>query len=121
MPKIELYGTCAPSLVYEGDVDGDGKDEWGYLHTADMSQWRQYRIYNYDSRHKKWRHLFYDSNGSVFLSTDESFRGSGKEVVDKGPRPGLIKINYNTMLPGKEEEHDTIVKPTYAPISEDTD
>lgn len=36
LPTIELYGyrDAPPSLVYEGDVDRDGKDEWGYLHTG---------------------------------------------------------------------------------------
>ena len=31
IPSMQLYGTDLdmPSLVYEGDVDGDGKDEWG--------------------------------------------------------------------------------------------
>jgi hypothetical protein len=44
-------------------------------------------------------------------------RASGKEVVEKGPRKGLIKINW-------EAHHrivlDTIVQPTYTPITKDT-
>lgn len=121
IPDIELYGCLGlrPSLVYEGDVDGDGKDEWGYLHTWTMSQWRQYRIYNYDASRKIWRHLFHDSNGSDFLGTDESFRGSGLEVVEKGPRRGFIKINYDSGGPDFVIR-DTIVRATYTPITKDT-
>ena len=100
LPAIKLFGctSARPQLVYEGDVDSDGKDEWGYLHTWISSQWRQYRIYNYDSERKKWRFLYYDTddNGKHLLSTPEYVRGSGVDLVEKGPRPGFIKINYGT-------------------------
>jgi len=116
LANMELFG-CAwntPLLVFEGDVDGDGKDEWGYLHTWMTSQWRQYRIYNYDSKTKTWRHLYYGD----LLDTPEYVRSSGVDLVEKGPCPGLIKINYGTWMP-EYELRDTIVKPTYTKISED--
>lgn len=122
LPTIELYGCIGsqPQLVYEGDVDGDGKDEWGYLHTWTMSQWRQYRIYNYDNIRKEWRFLYYDVNGGKesLLDTSEDVRSSGLDIVEKGPAPGLIKINYSNGYP-KFELRDTIVKPTYTRISKD--
>lgn len=122
LPSIELYGCiqAQPQLVYEGDVDGDGKDEWGYLHTWTMSQWRQYRIYNYDSKRKEWRHLYYDihGNGQQLLHTAEYFRGLGLEIIEKGPKPGFIKINFCTDN-AECELKDTIVKPTYTRISKD--
>lgn len=122
LPTIEIYG-CGyekPLLVYEGDVDGDGKDEWGYLPTWVNSQWRQYRIYNYDNARKEWRFLYYDtdSSGENLLSTPEYVRGSGVDLVEKGPKPGLIKINYGDNGP-EFDIHDTIVKPTYTRISKD--
>lgn len=124
LPAVELYGYAGahPKLVYEGDVDGDGKDEWGYLHTWITSQWRQYRIYNYDSGKKVWRHLYYDdvndNKGIYLLDTGEALRSSGLDIVEKGPKPGLIKINYYTNYP-TFEFRDTIVKPTYTPITEE--
>lgn len=121
LPTIELFGcaNATPMLVFEGDVDGDGKDEWGYLHTWDNSQWRQYRIYNYDSKRKEWRFLYYDVDVvKQLLSTPEYVRASGVDIVEKGPKPGLIKINYGTW--GVEYElRDTIVRPTYTRISKD--
>ena len=120
IPEIVLFNPNG--LVYEGDVDGDGKDEWGYLYEWMTSQWRQYRIYNYDSKTKTWRHLYYDiydPDKVQLLSTPEYLRSSGVDIVGKGPRPGLIKINYSTL--GSELEiRDTVVKPTYTPITEDT-
>ena len=122
LPTIELYGCLGsqPQLVYEGDVDGDGKDEWGYLHTWTMSQWRQYRIYNYDNSRKEWRFLYYDIGGDKesLLNTLEYVRSSGIDIVENGPMPGTIRINYGSGYP-KFELRDTIVKPTYTRISND--
>ena len=63
IPTIQIYGAYCPSLVFEGDVDGDGKDEWGTLSTWMNSQWRLYSIYNYDNKTKKWRYLYDDEGG----------------------------------------------------------
>ena len=63
IPTIQIYGAYYPSLVFEGDVDGDGKDEWGTLSTGMNSQWRLYSIYNYDNKTKKWRYLYDDEGG----------------------------------------------------------
>lgn len=123
IPDVEIFGMPygAPQLVYEGDLDGDGLDEWGYLHTWMNSQWRQYRVYNYDSRKKEWRHLYYDTpydpEKPQILHTPFYLRASGKDIVEKGPEPGLIKIHY-----GKYDGavYDTIVKPNYVPITKDT-
>lgn len=115
IPDIKLEGVWrdSPKLVFEGDLDGDGKDEWGYLYTGINSQWRQYNVFNYDSRNKKWRYLYHPSYPYELLCTQYSLRASGKEVVKKGINSGEIKINYadyHGFL------HDTIVRATYVPI-----
>lgn len=110
LPPVELF--CPNGLVYEGDVDGDGKDEWGYLYWWMSSQWRQYRIYTFDTNSGTWKHLYYGD----LLDTPEYVRASGKEIVEKGPRKGLIKINFGAY---DGIVHDTIVSPTYTPISKD--
>lgn len=51
-------------------------------------------------------------------STPEYVRASGVDIVEKGPKRGLIKINYGTWG-AKRELRDTILKPTYTPISEE--
>lgn len=111
LPPVELFNPNG--LVLEGDLDGDGKDEWGYLYEWTSSQWRWYRVYTFDTNSGTWKHLYYGD----LLGTSEFMRASGKEVVEKGPRKGLIKINW-------EAHHrivlDTIVQPTYTPITKDT-
>lgn len=119
IPDVEIYGHPwgAPRLVFEGDLDGDGKDEWGYTNVWDNSQWRQYRVYNYDPNKKKWRHLYYDTPDSdkpQILHTPHYIRASGIDLVEKGPEPGLIKIHY-----GEYDRivYDTLVRPNYIPIN----
>jgi|GEM_PF-100247 len=110
LPPVELF--CPNGLVFEGDVDGDGKDEWGYLYVWLTSQWRQYRIYTFDTNSGTWKHLYYGD----LLDTPEYVRASGKEIVEKGPCKGLIKINWGV---NDGIVHDTIVSPTFTPISKD--
>ena len=85
-----------------------------------MGHLRQYRIYNYDGKRKEWRHLYYDTDIErvQLLSTPEYIQASGVDIVEKGPKPGLIKINYGT-CGANRELRDTILKPTYTPISEE--
>lgn len=118
IPDVEILGMPygAPQLVYEGDLDGDGRNEWGFLPVWMNSQWRTYRVYNYDPQNKRWRHLYYDlpDNSSIrLLSTPEYVRESGYDLVEKGPEPGLIKIHY-----GEYDGivYDTIIRPNYVPI-----
>lgn len=110
LPPLEIFSTNG--LVFEGDVDGDGKDEWGYLYVWMTSQWRQYRIYTFDTNTRTWEHLYYGD----LLDTPEYVRASGKEIVEKGPRKGMIKINWGAY---DGIVYDTIVPPTFTPISKD--
>jgi len=128
IPSIGLWGCeiVSPKLVYEGDLDGDGKDEWAYSQTGINSQWRQYRVFTL--KDNKWVYLIdsiYDpefEDGSI-LDTQEIFRHSGKEIIEKGPVKGFVKVNYGIdriYLNGERRFcfKDTIVKPTYASISD---
>lgn len=112
IPKIELYGIPAapPKLVNEGDLDGNGTCEVGYLHTWDCSQWRYYRIFTL--RHGKWRYLI----DGKYLDTAEWFRHSGIEVAEPGPRKGTILVHYG--VDSTYAIKDTIVKPTFSRITD---
>lgn len=133
IPDMEMFGCIElqPKLVYEGDVDGNGRDEWGYLHTWMNSQWRQYRIFTL--KDNKWVFLIY----TTLLDNDESFRTSGVDIVEKGPSKGLVKLNYKIPYITKDElekrgivlktidewcdyfYRDTLMVPTFTPISKD--
>lgn len=115
IPKIELYGCDAapPKLVNEGDLDGNGTCEVGYIHTWTMSQWRYYRIFTLVKN--EWRYLVEGD----YLDTPEWFRHSGVDVAEPGKKKGTVLIHhyYEGYDEIKEERiaeiRDTIVTPTF--------
>lgn len=119
IPQIELYGIGSdpPKIVNEGDLDGNGTCEVGYLHTGENSQWRQYRIFTLVNGH--WRYLvdniIIKGDDEDCLITPEWFRASGVEIAEPGPKKGWVKINYATRSINAEIK-DTIVRPTFSRI-----
>ena len=113
IPTIELYGypKWPPRLVFEGDLDGNGTDEWGYLHTWINSQWRYYRVFTLVDG--EWRYLVESDK----LDTPEWFRCSGKEVIEPAGQKGYVKIHYGTWSPDYDFR-DTIEKVTYSKIND---
>lgn len=120
IPKIELYGcdSASPKLVNEGDLDGNGTCEVGYIHTWTMSQWRYYRIFTLVKN--EWKYLVKGD----YLDTPLWFRHSGVEVAEPGKQKGtvLIHYSYEGYDEVKEERiveiRDTIVRPTFSPIDD---
>lgn len=113
IPYLELWGWTGihPRLVYEGDLDRNGRDEVGYLNTWLDSQWRHYRVFTMVGH--KWRYLTVTSK----LFTPGWFRHSGVDIVEQGPRKGTIKINYGTFDEGFECK-DTIIVPDFPEIED---
>ena len=118
IPVIELYGYSAvpPKLVNEGDLDGNGTTEVGYLHTWMNSQWRYYRIFTLVDN--QWRYIVEGD----YLETPEWFRHSGYEVAEPGISKGTILIHhYHEKYDEDKDEliyeiKDSIVSPIFSPI-----
>lgn len=110
---MELF-TCLetrPKLVFEGDLNRDGVDEWGFLETAINGQWRTYYVYTL--KQGKWCCLIDDE----FTCTDQFLRGLGLEVLEPGPKPDWVKVNYcyrNNADP--LVIRDTLLRPTFTRI-----
>ena len=115
LPKIRLLAAqyMPPRIVNEGDLDGDGKSEIGYMYTWGTSQWRTYRILTWHK--KQWSYLI-DPN-EEYMSTSRMFRLSGYEIVEKGRKKGTVLIHF---LPEglNQEVRDTIVRPKYIRIDD---
>lgn len=120
IPRIEIHGFpgAPPKLVNEGDLDGNGTTDVGYLHTWMNSQWRYYRILTLVKN--EWRNLV----DGDYLDTPQWFRDSGVEVAEPGPKKGTILIHhYHEEYDDDNEEfiteiRDTIVNPTFSEITE---
>lgn len=122
-PKIPLFNlwgfsNASPKLVNEGDLDGNGTCEVGYLHTWMNSQWRYYRILTLVNG--QWRYLV-EGN---YLETPEWFRHSGREIAERSNQSGKVLIHYafdGINEAGTErllEIKDTIVEPTFSKIDD---
>lgn len=81
---LQIYGLC-PKLVFEGDLDGNGTDEFGILSTWYASSCRWYYIYTWHE--DSWRLLV----EPIFNS--HPLRTSGLEIARPGPRKGTVLIN----------------------------
>ena len=120
IPSIELYGYAdvPPKLVNEGDLDGNGTSEVGYLHTWMNSQWRYYRILTLVNN--EWRYLI----DGDYLDTPEWFRHAGVEIAKPGKKNGTILIHhyyegYDSNIDDRVFEiRDTIVSPTFTSITD---
>lgn len=111
VPSLKMYGHCdyPCRLVYEGDLDGNGTDEWGYLMTWSSSAWRRYIVLSLVDG--QWCFLK-DPSGENF-DTHEHFRAMGIEIVEPGEEKGTIKINYWINSPAYPDPLDTVITPVW--------
>lgn len=86
IPVLKLKYTIGPSLVNEGDLDGNGTTEVGILDTWHTSSCRLYRIYTL--KNNKWYYLV------APLETSESVRGSGVELAESTGIKNKVRVRY---------------------------
>lgn len=121
IPRIEIHGIplAPPKLVNEGDLDGNGTTDVGYLHTWINGQWRTYQILTLVDN--KWRNLV----DGEYLLTPQSFRDLSVQVAEPGPKKGTVLIHYYYETYDDEKDwrdfeiRDTIVCPTFSSITND--
>lgn len=120
--QVELFGyaSLAPRLVNEGDLDGNGTCEVGYLPVWRLSQWRIYHLFTF--KDGKWKYLIdpeaevKDENGGESLfETGHLLRGSGYEIAAPSGKKGLVRIKYQTQGVNSFIK-DTLVTPDYKEI-----
>ncbi|MDE5723925.1 MAG: hypothetical protein K2H99_07050 [Paramuribaculum sp.] len=108
LPSVELYGHpshCA-FIANEGDVDGDGKDEWAWMRGSFRSYAEiEYHLLHFDGQ--KWLECSF--------GFERDTRHSGLDVVRRGPVENsiIISILYwsEEDSSGKVMGCDTIVNP----------
>ena len=90
LPKVRLDGCMfmKPLIYAEGDLDGNGTDDIGYLNTGVNGQWRFYLILTF--RKGEWMLLF---DIEDCLSTCQPFRTSGEKIVEPYKK-GKVIVKY---------------------------
>lgn len=112
VPTLRVGGV-KPKMVFEGDLDGNGTDEFGVLFTWLTSAHRSYDVYTFHDGH--WCCLI------PSVETAESLRASGLELVQPGDKPGEVKVTMSDFdAPGScytcAPSRDTVLHPTFEPI-----
>lgn len=107
LPSVELYGRssrCA-FIVNEGDINGDGKDEWGWMRGAFRSYANiEYHMLNFNN--DNWLECVIDQSADT--------RNADIDIVSKGPKRGSIIVSFlywNENLPDMTVGYDTIFNP----------
>ena len=93
--KIE-NSTTGIKFIEEGDVDGDGKDEWGFVTEWPTSNWMAYKLYH--NNNGKWE-LLIDPT-SIWLPhidpEDKNYgANSAEELIQKSDKKGYLKVKFS--------------------------
>lgn len=88
--------TTGIKFVKEGDVDGDGKDEWGYVSEWPTSFWMRYNLYHNDNG--MWKLLIEPT--PIWLphidSEDKVYGGhSAEDLIQKSNKPGYLRVKFS--------------------------
>lgn len=92
-PEIEMCWRYSGSayIINEGDLDGDGKDEWGcMIGTHASGATLEYHVVRYNDK-GYWEELVDEDNNPYEFSGEE--RHSGIDFFSKGPKKGTITIS----------------------------
>lgn len=88
--------TTGIKFVKEGDVDGDGKDEWGYVSEWPTSFWMRYNLYH--NNNGRWKMLIEPT--PIWLphidSEDKVYGGhSAEDLIQKSNKPGYLRVKFS--------------------------
>lgn len=88
--------TIGIHFVYEGDLDGNGTDEWGYVTEWETSNWMCYHAFT--NKRGKWEHIIeptpiwlphLDPQDSI------SYRISKEDILQPSDNSGFLKVKFS--------------------------
>lgn len=87
---VLIDNTIRINFVKEGDLDGDGAEEWGYKTIWETSNWMLYHVYTYKDRKPQYLiepssiwdiHLDPNNNCGVFTSEEDIVESYSSDSV----------------------------------------
>lgn len=93
--KLE-NATVGIKFVKEGDVDGDGMDEWGYVTEWPTSNWMVYNLYH--NGNGKWELLIEPTSIWLpHLDTEDQIYGgfTEQDLIQKSDKSGFLKVKFS--------------------------
>lgn len=111
---IEIDNTIGIHFVKEGDLDGDGADEWGYVTEWETSNWMMYKVYTYKNKQAA---LLYKPM-PIYIPhldpADNDFVTTSKDsLASKSSTQGLVKVKFSDV---RNDGEDFLIIDTIVPI-----
>lgn len=78
-------------LIHEGDLDGNGTDEFGVRREAEAGTWDSYCVYTYDNG--EWKYLI----EPIWTYSDHFYTdlNNGNDVVESTNHPDLVRVRFS--------------------------
>ena len=108
-----LGNTIGIHFVKEGDLDGDGADEWGYVAEWETSNWMMYQVYTYADKKPQ---LLYEPLPIYLFHIDpesDSFVSAKTDIVTTSDRPATVKVKFSDV---RNDGEDFILIDTIVPL-----
>lgn len=86
-----LSHRFAVRLIQEGDLDGNGTDEFGVRREAEAGTWDNYCVYTYDKG--KWKYLI----EPIWTYSDHFYTdlNNGNDVVERTNQSGYVTVRFS--------------------------
>lgn len=78
-------------LIKEGDLDGNGTDEFGIRREVEQGTWDSYFIYSYNNG--KWQYLI----NPIWTYSTHFYKelNNGNDVAERTDNPNIIKVRFS--------------------------
>jgi len=116
LKELIVNDTNDMKFVTEGDLDGNGTDEWGFRTQWSVSNWHTYQIYTYHNG--EW---YYIAKPIMVNTPDFEKLRNGFDIAEPNTVKGQIDIKFSRPQKGNDCIVDTVVKATYITISDNGD
>lgn len=91
LKPLILHSHFNAKMIYEGDLDGNGTDEFGIRREAEAGTWDGYMIYTYDNG--EWKYLVEPIWTWSFHFYNEL--NMGQDVAERADVKGKVRIRYS--------------------------
>lgn len=96
--------TIGIHFVKEGDLDGDGTDEWGYVTEWETSNWMCYHAFT--NVNGEWQHIIEPT--SIWLphldpQDSISYRISKEDILQPSDNSGFLKVKFSDVRNNGED------------------
>ncbi len=88
--------TIGIHFVYEGDLDGNGTDEWGYITEWETSNWMCYHAFT--SINGEWRHIIAPTPiwlPHLYPQDSLSYRITKEDILQPSENSGFLKVKFS--------------------------